>query len=274
MYTWMAKPQTNGADTDVLQQLDLTRFGWKKHPATTPVTLCDGAIDVYSGKSPHYKSSLGMGDTLRPALSEELSDAWAAAIRPYIQTWSAGHDALARYLDEVWLWQSIEAKHGGRGCASGHVNTYQQPTYPYHAVYVSMYDLQGTAQGIYHEYAHLRLETLGVQIETHDYALLLNDPTELYHSSVRFDVKRPMSAVLHGVYAWLMFTENDWQLYEHHVIDQPTFSMYTKHNIPKIRNGIREIQEYGRFTNAGTEFITGVYLWADDLCRRCEEAYT
>ena len=272
MHTWMAKPQPNGTDTRELQRLDAERYGWTKQPATTPVSLCEGAIDVYAGSSPTSNTHMSMGEQTRPATEDEISAAWAQTLHPYLATWNDGYHAISNYLDEFWAWNTIHAHQGSRGCSSGHV-VMKDRQYPRHTVYITVYDPVGTAQGIYHEYAHLRLETLGIHIETHDRKLLLNDPTELYDSSVRFDIKRPMSAVLHGVYAWLMFTENDWQLYHAGVTTHELFTTYTKHNVPKIRNGIREIQQHGRFTDAGWEFIEGVYGWADDLCLRCETAY-
>jgi hypothetical protein len=70
-----------------------------------------------------------------------------------------------------------------------------------------------------------------------------------------------------------MFTENDYHLYRQNVTDLAEFTTYTKHNIPKIQNGIAEIQRYGKFTPDGAEFIRGVYDWADDLCARCTALY-
>lgn len=270
MYTCMAKPQTNGVDTQELQRIDHIKYGWAKSSATTSVTLCNNMVDVYAGTSPSLKT-IGMGPDARHATDNEMTLSWAAELHPYIAAWADGYYALSHYLDEFWAWNSLSGQ-GSSGCMSGHVNM-KEMDYCKHAVYVTIYDFNGTAQGIYHEYAHLRLETLGIQIEEHDYTLLLNEPSELYDSSVRHDKKRPMSAVLHGVYAWLMFTENDWQLYNSGVTTRDTFTSYSKHNVAKIKTGVQEIKNYGRFTKNGIEFIGGLYEWSDDLCARCEQEY-
>ncbi len=195
----------------------------------------------------------------------ELTQEWADSQTTYLSSWAAGHLGLRRYLDELWPWRYVPFQ--GKGSSSGH--HVMSHDIPVHAVFVTINDLEGCAQGIYHEFAHLRLRTLGVHMETHTGLLLSNEPTELYRSPVRRDIKRPMSAVLQGLYAWLMFVENDWQLYSAGVSAGPDFVAYTFHNLPKIDNGLREVKAFARTTPAGTDFLAGMYEWADNLLYRC-----
>src|SRR3990167_4406497 len=106
---------------------------------------------------------------------------------------------------------------------------------------VTTYDPQGCAQGIYHEVGHLRLESLGMHIEGHDNRLILNGPEELYDSPVRFDKQRPMEACIHGLYAWIIFTENDLAVAKW---DQTGTCTYLAQNVSKIEKGIVEVETH------------------------------
>jgi hypothetical protein len=277
MWYSLARPQLDGSDVPLLAQREHVRTGWTKRTPTSTITLLDGTIAVHPGTHPEKPNSTMAGSYAAACTPADLTPEWVIAFEPYLRTWDVGCRALQGYLDDFCAYEMLVD--GQRlvgqqraGCSSGHLSMSRDRLVA-HVVQVTKTDLHGCAQGIYHEYAHLRLETLGIEIETHDGTLLLNTPDELYHSSVRFDIKRPMSAVLHGVYAWLMFTENDYHLYRQNVTDLAEFTTYTKHNIPKIQNGIAEIQRYGKFTPDGAEFIRGVYDWADDLCARCTALY-
>lgn len=247
----IARPQDDGYDSKVIHAFDTAR-GWKKavyEPAD--VTLCEGQIAI---RAPRIAMSMGDG-TLVATPNQE----WANRQTQALNTWDAGYRAMRGYLDELWPWVSGVV---GKGCSSGHA--VWTPERNYHGVFITIDDWQGCAQGFYHEFGHLRLESLGIHVESHDGALLLNPPDELYTSSVRYDVKRPMSAVLHGVYAWLMFTENDL----HVSPDADTFRQYASHNLPKIVAGINEIHCYAKWTPNGQAFADGLFDWSDDILER------
>lgn len=249
-WTRCAQPQRDHYDTHVLTYLD-TRAGWVKHqPPPGAVVLAD-TIQVTQPINPHQLSG-----------PYQQTQEWANAQTPFLINWPEGYHALQHYLDEFWTWHHGPA---GKGCSSGHMMI--DPAVPRHLIYVTSTDLQGCAQGIYHETGHLRLESFGLYIEHHDGRLLKNAASELFDSSVRKDCKRPMSAVLHGVYAWLMFTENDYHtyLFNHNTSE---LHQYALHNIVKIEEGCKEIQRHARWTTEGTAFVDGVFQWADDLCAR------
>jgi hypothetical protein len=254
----IAKPQEDGYDVAVLNSMDAVQFGWRKLEPTTPVTLADGAIAV---RPTRYSMSMGSGAT--EAL--DLTQAWADDQTRYLSAWTAGYRALRGYMDELWPWWS---EHTGKGCSSGH--HVMTDTLNMRAVYVTVNDPSRDAlRACTTRLAHVRLRTLGIQMETHSGLLLTNRDDERYDSPVRFDVKRPMSAVLQGLYAWLMFVENDWQLRHAGVSPDSDFVQYTCHNLPKIANGIREVKTYARTTDAGAAFLQGMYDWSDDLLTRC-----
>ncbi len=79
-----------------------------------------------------------------------------------------------------------------------------------------------------------------------------------------------MCAVLHGLYAWLMFTENDVQRFVSKQIDKDTFTMHAARNIPKIEKGYQEVANFARWTPEGQEFFVGVTDWTLDLVDRAK----
>jgi hypothetical protein len=257
-WTRLAKPQPDGYDIHVLNGLDEARFKLASLDIidSRPV-LFGGIVACDMNRVPDLYRNPDM-------LKADVDQTWADAQMEYLTQWEDGTTALALYLDEFWpYWANFT----GKGCSSGHhVRT---ETLPLRAVYVTINDLGGCAQGIYHEFAHLRLESMGIHIEKHDGRLLTNDPKELYDSSVRFDVKRPMSAVLHGLYAWLMFTENDYQNYKAGIYDKATFLQYSERNWLKIENGWKEVEHHARWTPDGLDFWVGCTNWTASLLDRC-----
>jgi hypothetical protein len=255
----VARPQHDGYDTFVLTELDALR-GWSKRPVTAAVTLANGSIGC-----PLPNASWWHSEPPPIVLEQE----WADELTRFLNRWTEGYASLISYVDEFWTWRT--GRHG-HGCTSGHMQMAQHEGHPRHVVYVTSDDYQGCAQGIYHEFGHLRLETCGIAVEDHNGLLLRNPATELYDSSVRKDKQRPMSAVLHGVYAWLMFMENDYHIYLANK-DVARFALYAKHNIVKIEEGVSEIRRYARWTQDGQAFVDGLFEWADDLTTRCKLAF-
>lgn len=251
----VAKPQADGYDLAAIASIEPR---WKKKKSKTAVTLCKGAVAVLPDKARNDPAML-------PVTVAALTKAWARAQTDFLDKWPAGYNAIRKYLDEFHAFTRPGGGYG-RGCSSGHIPLTESG--PVHSIHVSINDPAGCAQGIYHEVGHLRLESLGMMLETHDNRLILNGPDELYNSSVRFDKKRPMSAVIHGTYAWLMFTENDYWNYRGGKHDLKNYSLYSFHNLVKIKNGVKEIKKYARATPAGKAFLSGIYDWADDLLAR------
>jgi hypothetical protein len=257
----MARPQDSHYDSEVLATLETAR-GWKKlNTSVNATTIAGGSVAVVP--APQHTQ---MGERY-PAATIEQVEGFAPFIDTYLGNWPAGFDAVQMFLEEFWPFWSLDMDAASVGCSSGHyVSRKGDP--PLHAIYITVNSLAGCAQGIYHEMAHLRLRAMGVGIDEHDGELLKNASDELYTSSVRHDIKRPMSAVLHGVYAWLMFTENDYHNNKFSALSDREWVNASAHNLPKIERGLQEIQKHGKFTSEGRHFMDGLYEWADDLLFR------
>jgi hypothetical protein len=260
-WTRLARPQADRYDTQVLEKIDRTR-GW--HPKCTwtanGLHMCAGTVSVSGAPS-----TISMGDDIIDGMTPHVEEK-LQRVDTLLSAWHDGHAMLAEYLDEFWPFHHLQMDEQSYGCASGH--QVFDAKHPYHAVYVTVNNPEGCAQGIYHETAHLRLETMGIGIDRHDGRLLENSADELFNSSVRFDKKRPMSAVLHGVYAWLMFTESDYQSHQAGYLTDLQWQILSLHNLPKIARGVDEIAKNARWTDEGNQFVYGLFKWSDDLLNR------
>lgn len=249
----IAKPQPDGYDTLTMGRFMYDRWHWKKsHPTSGAMTLVAGQVEVcpdpYKYHSPYCQDSL--------ATPEELE-----VIDRHLAAWPDGYASLSKFLDQFWpkRWEGQ-----GRGGSSGHhvLSERQQQT----NVFVTVNDPEGCAEGIYHEVGHLRLEAIGMNINDHDGRLISNPIEDLYDSPVRKDVRRPMCAVIHGLYAWMMLSEND--VWCASTVSKIEAAQYLRLNIPKIAEGIEEVERYVQPTGIGEPFIQSMMDWAKDIVVR------
>lgn len=258
-WTRVAKPQPDCYDIDVLRLIEpkwSRAFALNEQPAQAylgPIAVRPERLDK------RYEDMSGDFDT--------TTDTYTTDYLPFVSQWEDGWRCATAFIDELWAFRTVRLM--GKGCMSGHHIINDE--WPIHGVYSSLNDQGGFSQGFYHEFAHLRLRALHIGIESQDdYDLLLNPPEELYDSSVRFDKKRPMSAVLHGFYAWLMFMEND--AWNHHggLYTLEDFRIYSHRNIAKLVNGWVEIQNYARWTPEGQLFWRSCSEWTEELVTRVQ----
>lgn len=104
--------------------------------------------------------------------------------------------------------------------------------------------------------------------------LYVNSPQggDSYVVHWRVAVTRPMCAVIQGLYAWIVFTENDWWLAQRGPIELDRAKAEFQNNIPKIKEGVGEVRRYATPTPEGEPFLQGMLDWADDLIHRVEVA--
>lgn len=282
----VAKPQADGYDSYVIGEFLKAHYGWQRSVPTSEWRLCDGKVAVVpdrtvttNGIDPNNPMIDGM-----PYVTEER----LSKINHFLMAWPEGGLMLQLFMDEFWpKWSKLMDGEAARGSSSGHyeiVNCTREghlKGVAVNATYVTMNDPQGCCEGIYHEVGHARLESLGLGIDAHDNTLLLNGPDELYDSPVRWDVKRPMSAVIQAVYSWITLTEADIQCGTNLTgidikdpVRNPTLtpaeasSFYMMTNIPKIQDGLEEIRKYAKLTPAGVDFIDGYLEWGHSVVDR------
>lgn len=269
----VSKPQDDLYDTQIMAQCLLEKFNWTKVIPTGPLTMCNGTVGVVKDSGSHQAPGIMADPSEYPEVDAQV-ETFVRQVDDHLSGWPTGYLSLQHFLDEYYpkFWPEVDTpgvlRLGMRGSSSGHEE--MKKSDPRNAVYVTFNDPWGCAQGIYHETAHMRLEAVGVGINEHDHRLIDNPITELFDSPVRFDQKRPMCAVVQGLYAWIVFTENDLWLAERGPAERQRATEECRNNIPKIRNGIAEVNRYLRPTAAGKSFFGGMIDWADSVVTRGE----
>lgn len=247
MIDWarIAVPQPDGYDTVQLLDLARERWGYVRQIGDGPRWL---GLELLKATAPN-------GETLLPV---ELEDPRLEGVAGAIDAWPDGRRALA-FLDHFTPLQY--AGELGAGSCSGHNRADESGGRM--GVYVTINDAIGGAEGVMHELAHQRLHAMGIDLEAHDRRLLLNDDEWRFFSPIRRDVLRPMSALLHGIYAWTFVLEIDL------ANDGLT---YLASNVPKVRRGLQEIEANVQATDEGQAFLGGFLSWAHDATARGERA--
>jgi len=282
----IAKPQADGYDSHIIGQILKDKYGWQRTVPTSEWRLCEKTVGVVTdritgstGDNPDSHMIDGM-----PYVTEER----LSKIDNFLMAWPEGAHMLQLFMDEFWpKWSRLMSSEASRGSSSGHyeiINCIREGRFKglaVNATYVSINDPQGCCEGIYHEVGHARLESLGLNIDSHDNLLITNTQDELYDSPIRWDVKRPMSAVVQAIYSWIMLTEADIQCATNLTgidikdpIKNPTLtpaeasSNYMLGNVPKLQDGLEEIRKHAKLTPAGVDFMDGYLEWGDSVVNR------
>lgn len=236
----LARPQPDGYDTTQLKTVACARWGQgPEHGAAWLTTRL------------HHDGSETNGDDLEAA---PLDHPHLAEIALVAARWPEGEGALSLLDWFCPLWFKGEM---GRGCTSGH-------TPPSHGTGINAFatinDIVGGTEGLFHELAHQRLHCIGVDLEQHDGLLFRNDNEERYFSPIRRDKLRPMSALVHGIYAWTFVTQVDLLAGEEGI-------ELLRANMPKLRLGFQTVTAEGDWTVDGVDFLEGWHVWVDELIR-------
>lgn len=215
------------------------------------------------GRPQSYRSDAHLG-RVALALAEQSIAPWVEPtvthpnlplVEGAMARWPAAWEGFQQFV--TIFWPLHQPGMNGRGCTSGHAILRSQ-----RIVYVTVYDVEGCREGLLHEWGHLRLEALGVDLEVHDGWLLENDDVG-FISPVRKDKLRPMSAVLHGFYAWVLMSAGDvvaaQQGESENVVD------FFRTNVAKMEEGILTLNHHARWTEVGAPFGCELISWAEEL---------
>lgn len=226
----------------------------------------------------HYFGRVALG-TIPIELSSSLSNESLThpdlpTICNAMQIWPDGWRGFQELVTHFWPLAMNGVPEGSKGCSSGHnvLPTYtltredgSYETHGWRAVYVTLFSVIGAREGLYHEYAHLRLEAMGVDLETHSGLLLENNNNPIHVSPVRKDIRRPMSAVLHGHYAWLTMSHADVLACE--AGDSEVLDLI-KQNVCKLEEGFLTITQRSLWTSEGSAFCDSLLSWTEAIVAR------
>ena len=125
------------------------------------------------------------------------------------------------------------------------------------------------AECFLHEMAHHKLRAFGVSFESCT-RLIANPPDELFESPLRKDQPRPMTAVLHAMYALTYMTELDLRI----IAGEPDGSRMPKllrrlgTNLGRLEEGRAVLQSSMRLDAEGEAFAAPYHAWVEDIVER------
>lgn len=196
----------------------------------------------------------------------DIRDPRVAKTLWYLGLWPAGERLAHIVADKWWPIRVPEWSEQGTGCSSG--SNLPLVDAPWTVIYTTVFDPIGGAEGIVHEAGHLTLHALGVAFESHDGELIKNVPDELFVSPIRKDKLRPMSAVLHAHYSYVLVTALDLIIADG--MDEGGGLAHLVYNLPRIEEGVVTINEHAKWTEAGEAFWSGLRNWTE---RTIEDAH-
>ncbi|RVH69230.1 hypothetical protein CN198_14320 [Sinorhizobium meliloti] len=180
-----------------------------------------------------------------------------------IGRWPPAFEQCQHLLSEILVSWWCGATSKTLGCSSG-----PGPS-GFGSVCVTVFNPLGAAEGIVHELAHHKLRALGIQVEAAE-QFIINSSAELYHSPIRYDKLRPMSAVLHAEYSYLHVAQLDINVArslktkpEQRAIAAQALAIY----LPKLEYGRSVIENNIRLDGNGVAFLRGLLGWLEDVIR-------
>jgi hypothetical protein len=248
----MAKPQDDEYDTFITLALAIQQGYRRLEPDGFP-TLLDGAIALRPDPNLVLFPDCVSADPLHPNVSK---------VRNLLRQWPAVHSQCRRLLDSIALYHhnSIDSDDvtgsitgpGSRGFGS---------------IAVTVDNHVGFAEGIVHEMAHHKLRALGVQVE-HATRFILNSPEVTYPSPIRYDCRRPMSAVLHAQYSYTYIIQLDLKIL--HARECPSRDRRIVEDsvatiLPKLEFGLTVLKKHLIPDEAGKAFLSPLDAWTEDI---------
>ena len=241
----MARPQLDGYDTLIFLDLARERYGFvKESPGREPATF-GGAVAVRAPATPY-------APYLVPAPADHRNVEGAASVieRAWPEQFKQLADALGWF--EPLLDTNFPDDDMMQGCTSGN-------SAKYGGVCITVQSPIGAAEGIVHEFGHMKLHAMGVNLM--DWTNIVgNAPEELFDSPIRKDIKRPMGAVLQAQYSYIHVLHLDLAL--RRIGETPAMLDL---NYQRMKAGKATLDEHFRPGPNGEEFMLGLNEWTLEL---------
>ncbi len=258
----LPEPQTDGYDTDIALQL-ANCAGYTRRAVGDNPTILDGKVAVRCSDD-NYR----MPEGWKIAPSDDPRLEFAVG---FLECWPEVRQQFGEIIHSVYPYSEPNL---GRGSCSGPAQDasasegYEGKIFG--AINVSVFDPVGTSEALVHELAHQKLWALGVDFE-HANRLVLNPPTEYYTSPVR-ENKRPMTALVHAVYAWLYIVNLQLKMvpFESNKGVEPEVlrifvDSYFARNLSNLEKSFEVVIENIKYDAVGEIFFASLFDWGTRL---------
>jgi HEXXH motif-containing protein len=253
----VAIPRADGYDTEIIRQCAAIRFSrtgkWEdmaRHDVNAP-TMLEGATQLRLVHDPH---PLGEGFDHAP-LSHASYDRctallarWPEAYRQLQTLVHTLHPAIQRNVTD-------DAQVIG---SCSHAFETEFGTF-----YATIHDPYALAQAFVHEMAHMKLFALSFGKESTG-KLIRNPLHEQYHSTIRTDQPRPMSAVIHAQYSFIHVVALDLHMLAAETDSDACDHLYAllARNVERMEVGYRTIADHVTLTSEGEAFMGAFMPWS------------
>ena len=270
----LPEPQTDGYDTDIALQLARCA-GYTRRAIGDNPTILNGKVAVRYPDD-NYCTPNGW----EPAPSEDPNLEFAAG---FLECWPEVRQQFGKIIHSVYPYS--EPNLGGGSCSGPAQDASAKSTKTaysgkiFGAINVTVFDPVGTSEALVHELAHQKLWALGVDFE-HASRLILNPSNERYPSPVRTD-KRPMTALVHAVYAWLYIVNLQLKLMSFEAkrgiekaVLQVFVERYFARNLSNLEKAFKVVVENVKYDTAGEAFFESLFDWGKRLISKGNRVLT
>jgi len=235
-------PRKDGKDIELLKEL---------HEIKYP------NVPEYGHKYAEMGSNLGYG--FQSILDRKD---FVDAVQDGMRIWKEAYSGYHNFIHETWpiAHKDWDGKPTGLGSTSGH----QLDPDGKLIVYVTHTNVPGSVNGCWHEFGHLRLHALGVDMETNENKVFFTNQEHKYVSPVRKDKYRPLTACLHGLYAWSLMMAYDLKIYK----INPDHLVFMKMNFPKVEEGVHTLSTKADMTESGHQLLDEYFDWCLSMVKR------
>jgi len=185
-----------------------------------------------------------------------------------LKMWRDGFENVEMLLDTIYAALDIQWNGSSWGCCSG-----PGPD-GFGSVAVTANNAVGFAEGVVHELAHHKLRALGIQVERAN-RLITNVQSEMFRSPIRYDILRPMAAIVHAQYSYMHVAELDLKIIENcrnSELGESVIRFSLFQYLPKLAFGIDIITKNVKTDSAGDAFCSGLVTWCSSLLARGQQA--
>jgi hypothetical protein len=191
----MHRPQADGYDTEMVRQLAVERYGFRKaYPKVGEPSMFNGKLALI-----HEKDQAAAWLINAPFDHPNILKTEALMY----EVWPEMAAQCEALLQSVWI---LLDKNQHRDDLSGGTCGNHGP---FGGICTTVQGVLGFGHGLIHELGHWKLHAMGVHLEDWD-NLVANEFTEMFESPIRKDKPRPMGACIQAQYSYLNVLE--WEI--------------------------------------------------------------
>jgi hypothetical protein len=254
----VAEPQPDRYDALVALEF-ARRGGYERKGPGDAETICDGRVALLRQKDTPSPFCI-------PAPHDHPNIEGGCKV---LRMWPAGYAQFQLLIESVSVF--LDSRFASMDQLIGSSSHHGEGGFPTIAATVN--NPVGFAEALVHELAHHKLRALGVDMESAS-RIVTNSPDQMFRSPVRYDILRPIPAILQAQYAYTYVAALDLAVVK--ATDDPDLTRRIavdslSGRLPKLRFGLNVLREHAEVDEAGAGFMQGLFAWSDRLFAECAQ---